>query len=307
MDQRPSPPPPLIPPSALAWLRKPQFLLPIAIVAGMTVVAFGVQPGGAKGESPAAARTAAAVQSQATSIQQATSTAQARTTQTSLVTGQSTAQLPNTQSQQPGSGQNSLSGQPTGAQSPTSDVAGARGTPSATPTQAGQPDLSRQSNQCGSIQESSVALAIEQTISGVSVKATKEAAYPIEYFRCILMATGTQDAFSLSSSVSKAQSAGMTHAVLIDLWVTNAGRDFGQLTLKDAQLAAAGQVFSPLATLGGRADVVVSSGQGRNVTLVVAIKTTVGPTIGPMTLTIGAPLFGGQPTAGKYSLFLPTP
>jgi hypothetical protein len=99
----------------------------------------------------------------------------------------------------------------------------------------------------------------------------------------------------------------MTHAILIDLWITNAGRDFGQVTLKDAQLAAAGQLFSPLATLGGRADVVVASGQGRNVTLVVAIKNSLGPTTGPVTLTIGSPLFGGQPTAGKYSLFLPTP
>jgi hypothetical protein len=198
-------------------------------------------------------------------------------------------------------------GTTTGSQTATSDVAGVRGTPTVTATPQVQPDLSRQSTQCGAMQETSVALAIEQTINGVSVKATKSSTYPIEYFRCILMATGTQEAFSLAASVGKAQSAGMTHTVLIDLWITNAGKDFGQLTLKDAQLAAAGQVFSPLATLGGRADVVVSSGQGRTVTLVVAIKNSAGPTTGPVTLTIGAPLFGGQPTAGKYSLFLPTP
>jgi hypothetical protein len=72
-------------------------------------------------------------------------------------------------------------------------------------------------------------------------------------------------------------------------------------------VAAAGQSFSPIATLGGRSEVVVSSGQGRNVTLVVAIRNTVGATAGPVTLVIEAPLSGGTPVAGKYQLFLPTP
>lgn len=185
------------------------------------------------------------------------------------------------------------------------EVAGARATASATAT-AEQIDMSHQSTQCGSIQESSTALSVEQVINGVSVKATRAAIYPIEYFRCILMATGSQDSFSLAGAVSKAQTAGMTNAILIDLWITNAGQNFAQLNLRDALIAAAGDTFAPIATLGGRAEVVISSGQGRSVTVVVAMKTSL-PTPGPMTLTITAPLFGGQPTAGKYQLFLPTP
>ncbi len=302
MDQRPVAPPPLISPVVFAWLRKPQFLLPLAVVAGMTVVAFAVQPGGAKGEAAAAVRTASATA--AAPVSTATPTpapGRAQSTATVVLpTAQPGAQTALVQNQQAGT-----AGAATAQTG--SDVAGIRGTPPATTTQQTQPDLSRQPTQCGAMQETSVALAIEQTINGVSVKATKSSTYPIEYFRCILMATGTQEAFTLASSVGKAQAAGMTDAILIDLWITNAGREFGQVTLKDAQLAAAGRVFAPLATLGGRADVVVSSGQGRTVTLVVAIKSGVGPTTGPMTLTIGSPLFGGQPTAGKYSLFLPTP
>lgn len=294
MHQRPSPPPPLIPPAILAWLRKPQFLIPIAVIVGMTVIAFGVQPSGAQGETPSKARTtptALVAQPSTTPIATPTSRPQQTATQQAQANATSTMAVTNGQ----------------GQQTATSDVAGVRGTPAATATATAEADLSRQSTQCGAIQETAVPLAVEQSINGVSVKATKASTYPIEYFRCILMATGGQEATSLSSAVSKAQSSGMTHAVLVDLWITNAGRDFGQVNLKEAQLAAAGQVFSPLATLGGRAEVVVSSGQGRNVTLVVAIKNTVGATTGPVTLTINAPLFGGQPTQGKYSLFLPTP
>lgn len=292
MHQRPSPPPPLIPPAVVAWLRKPQFLIPIAVVVGMTVIAFGVQPSGAQGETPSKARTtptSLVAQPSTTAIATPTSQPQQTATQQAQASATGTMAVTNAQ----------------GQQTATSDVAGVRGTPAATAT--AEADLSRQSTQCGAIQETAVPLAVEQSINGVSVKATKASTYPIEYFRCILMATGGQEATSLSSAVSKAQSSGMTHAVLVDLWITNAGRDFGQVNLKEAQLAAAGQVFSPLATLGGRAEVVVSSGQGRNVTLVVAIKNTVGATTGPVTLTINAPLFGGQPTQGKYSLFLPTP
>jgi len=293
MHQRPSPPPPLIPPAVVAWLRKPQFLIPIAVVVGMTVIAFGVQPSGAEGETPAKARTTpTALVAQPSTTPVATPTAQPQQTATQQARAGATA-----------TGAASNNGQ--GQQTATSDVAGVRGTPAATAT--AEPDLSRQSTQCGAIQETAIPLAVEQSINGVSVKATKASTYPIEYFRCILLATGGPEATSLSSAVSKAQSSGMTHAVLVDLWITNAGRDFGQVNLKESQLAAAGQVFSPLATLGGRAEVVVSSGQGRNVTLVVAIKNTVGATTGPVTLTINAPLFGGQPTQGKYSLFLPTP
>ena len=295
MNQRPSPPPPLIPPAVVAWLRKPQFLIPIAVVVGMTIIAFGVQPSGAQGETPSKARTTpTALVAQPSTTPVATPTSQPQQTATQQAQGSATGTAVVA---------NNLPGQ----QTATSDVAGVRGTPAATATTTAEADLSRQSTQCGAIQETAVPLAVEQSINGVSVKATRASTYPIEYFRCILMATGGQEATSLSSAVSKAQSSGMTHAVLVDLWITNAGRDFGQVNLKEAQLAAAGQVFSPLATLGGRAEVVVASGQGRNVTLVVAIKNTVGATTGPVTLTINAPLFGGQPTQGKYSLFLPTP
>ncbi len=294
MHQRPSPPPPLIPPAALAWLRKPQFLIPIAVVIGMTVIAFGVQPDGARGETPSRTRTTVP----APTAQQSPAPPTTPTTQPSPALTQQAPPSVSTTATAAASGQS----QP----GPASDVAGIQGTPAATPT-AAEASLARQSTQCGSIQETAVPLAVEQSINGVSVKAVKASTYPIEYFRCILMATGGQEAYSLSSAVSKAQSGGMTHAILVDLWITNAGRDFGQVNLKESQLAAAGQVFAPLATLGGRAEVVVSSGQGRNVTLVVAIKNTVGNTTGPVTLTINAPLFGGKPTQGKYSLFLPTP
>jgi hypothetical protein len=148
---------------------------------------------------------------------------------------------------------------------------------------------------------------VEQTINGVAIQATRASAYPIEYFRCILMATGGREAVALASSVTKVQDAGATHALLIDLWITNAGREFGQLNLKSSSLAAAGRQFAPLATLGGRAEVVVSSGQGREITLVVAITNDVGDSTGPVTLTVDAPLVGGKEQPGKYQLFLPTP
>ena len=99
----------------------------------------------------------------------------------------------------------------------------------------------------------------------------------------------------------------MTTILLVDLWIANSSRQFGQVNLRTAQVAAAGQAFSPIATLGGRSEVVVSSGQGRNVTLVIAVRNTVGATPGPVTLVVEAPLSGGTPVAGKYQLFLPTP
>jgi hypothetical protein len=306
VQQRPVPPPPLISPAVFAWLRKPQFMIPVAVVVGMIIIAFVIQPSGAEGQTPVKA------------VQ--TATAAVSDTPTSTATPSATATKPAATISATASASNATPGAKTtasaGASSTvnpntiadpnlTSTVAGVQGSPTATPT--AQVDLSHQSNECGSLQESSTALSVEQAINGVSVKATRAATYPIEYFRCILMATGTQESVSLASAVSKAQTAGSTEAVLIDLWVTNAGRDYGQVSMKDAVLAGAGQTFQPLATLGGRADVVIASGQGRTVTLVVAIKNTVGGSTGPLTLTIPAPLFGGTPTAGKYSLFLPTP
>ncbi|MBI2766837.1 MAG: hypothetical protein HYX53_13130 [Chloroflexi bacterium] len=286
MHQRPRPPH-ARPPSpgagiASRALQNPRILIPVAVVVGVLALAFGVQPGGdgnaaAKQDAPAtvAITTPAASPSATTAPTKAPA---------QLAAASATAA-------EPGS---------------TAEVAGARATPAgASPTP--QVDFSRETTQCGSLQETATAVTVEQAISGVSIRANRVATYPIEYFRCILMATGGQESIALASSVSKAQKDGATHAVLIDLWLTNAAKDFGQVSLRSATLAAAGSSFSPLATLGGRSDVVVSSGQGRSVTLVMTIKNTVGTNTGPMTLAIDAPMANGRQLAGKYQLFLPTP
>jgi hypothetical protein len=261
----------------------------------MLAIAFGLQPGG--GEPPQEAGApllVAAASSPAATAPAATPTSPARPSSTPTATGVASPSTGGDQSLAAASGES--------ASAPLDEVAGARATPGTTP----EPDLSRQSTQCGSIQESSLPLSVEQGMSGVSLQATRAAVYPIEYLRCILMATGGREAFSLAGSVAAAARAGATHAVLIDLWITNAGREFGQVNLKTAALAGAGQTFAPLATLGGRSEVVVSSGQGRTVSLVVAVESAFEKT-GPMTLTVEAPLIGGKQTAGKYQLFLPTP
>ena len=303
MQRRPPAPTGAHQPNALIErLRKPQYLIPIAIVGGMIAIAFGIQPGGeatpAKGANIARVATATPAVSSPTAALASPTTKPSATvavgaTLVKNATGTTTA--PNVAGQNPASI----------AQGAENDVAGVRGTPEATATVAA--DLSHQSTQCGALQETVIPLSVEQGISGTSVKASRVAVYPIEYFRCILMATGGVEAINLAQSISKAATGGMTHAVLIDLWMTNAGKEFGQLNLKTATLALAGQSFGPLATLGGRSEVVVSSGQGRNVTLVVAVKNTVGATTGPMTLILEAPLIGGKQTPGKYQLFLPTP
>jgi hypothetical protein len=271
-------------------------LFPAAIVGGMLLVAFGLQPGGGQPGAPNEPPTVAARTSPTAMLPTATLTmavksptvAPTRTSQADATAGSGTdGHLIADPAQAPGQ----------------SEVAGVR----ATAQDGAQPDLARQSTECGAIREASVNLSVEQTLYGVSVRATRASVFPIEYFRCILMATGGNDAVSLAYSISKSYKDGATHAVLIDLWVANSNRDFGQLNLKAATLAAAGQVFSPLATLGGRAEVVVSGGQGRAVTLVVPVKESVGPTIGPVTLIADAPLVGGKKTAGKYQLFLPVP
>jgi hypothetical protein len=273
-------------------LKKPQYALPAAIVAGMLFVAFGIQPKGANGEATDIATTL--IESHGTptvALPSATPTVAASKTAAPSSTASATQ-----------SGQAVSSQATPGA---TSDVAGVRSTPSATATV--DPALQRQPTQCGEIQESTTTLAMEQAISGVSIKATRAAVYPIEYFRCILMATGGQEAYGLAGSVMKAEEQGSTHIVLIDLWMANASKQFGQLNVRNSTLAVAGQSFSPTATLGGRSEVVVSSGQGRNLSLVVAVKNTIGATTGPMTLVVEGPLIGGDQVPGKYQLFLPTP
>ena len=277
------------------WLKKPQFFLPALIVVGMLGLAFGLQPGGGtKAKSAEKAPSALAALTSPTAI--ATPTA-SPTRQPTVAPSPAATQ---------GAGANPIAspGGVGSASTPSSEVAAARSTPGNTPA---EPDLAHESTQCGAIQETATDLSVEQVLSGVSVRATRAAVYPVDYFRCILMATGGRDAVSLASAVSKAERTGATHAVLIDLWITNSSRDFGQVNLKTAAVAAAGQTFAPLATLGGRAEVVISGGQGRNVTLVVAVTNKIGEDTGPITVSLQAPLAGGKQTAGKYQLFQPTP
>lgn len=278
-------------------LKKPQYALPAAIVVGMLAVAIGIQPNGPSGH---AEDISAAVISRSESPTPVVSSPTATPARASVTPPAGPSAIPTTAQQSAASGSPTM----------TSDVAGVRSTPGGSPTAATptvDPALQRQPTQCGAIQESTTAVSVEQSITGVSIKATRVAVYPVEYFRCILMATGGQEAYGLAASVNKSEEAGMTHIVLIDLWVANASKQFGQVNVRNATLAVAGQSFTPLATLGGRSEVVVSSGQGRNLSLVIAIKNGVGATTGPMTLVVDGPLTGGNPVAGKYQMFLPTP
>lgn len=271
----------------LERLKRPQYLLPAAVVVVMLGIAFGIQPG-----------------STATSAHDSFTTvpADAGGDPAPSPTPEAPSPTPRV-AVTPTSASATAEGQVPSA--PSGEVAGARSTPAATSTIDAA--LAEQPTQCGALQETSVALSVEQAISGVSLKATRAAIYPIDYFRCILMATGGSEAVTLASSVARAENEDMTTILLVDLWIANSSRHFGQVNLRTAAVAAAGQSFAPIATLGGRSEVVVSSGQGRNVTLVVPIRNTVGTTPGPVTLVVEAPLSGGTPVAGRYQLFLPTP
>jgi hypothetical protein len=160
---------------------------------------------------------------------------------------------------------------------------------------------------CGTVQENNVPVSVEQRLADVSVRATNVAVYPVDYLRCILLATGGSEAITLANAVAQAGREGATHAALVDLWIANSNRDFAQLTLRAAQFAAAGQTFGALGALGGRGEVVVASGQSRGITLVATVSVDYGATTGPITVSIEAPLIGGEPAQGKYQLFLPTP
>lgn len=283
----------------LQKLKKPQYALPAAIVVGMLALAFGIQPG----------TTSKAQDISTVPIERSDATVPTLPPATPTTSGPGASvspvgTLPATAATTAtaGSSANRAAQQST---TPTSDVAGARATPEATPTY--DEALQQKPTQCGEIKETTTLVTVEQSISGVSVKATKVAVYPIAYFRCILMATGGQEAYGLASSILKAEEQGQTHIILVDLWMANASKQFGQINVRNATIAAAGQTFVPLATLGGRSEVVVSSGQGRNLSLVVAIKNTVGDTTGPVTLLIDGPLLAGTQVPGKYQLFLPTP
>ncbi|MGE3073575.1 MAG: hypothetical protein AB7N24_05735 [Dehalococcoidia bacterium] len=275
----------------LQKLKKPQFALPGAIVVGMLALAFGIQPG-----TPGKAADISTV-----AIERPDATVPADAASPTATTPPASPSIEAT----PVASKTAVTQTSQGSTTPTSDVAGVRSTPEATPTY--DQALQQTPTQCGSIKETTTPVSVEQSISGLSVKATKVAVYPIDYFRCILMATGGSEAYSLASSILKASEQGQTHIVLVDLWMANASKQFGQINVRNATVAAAGQTFSVLATLGGRSEVVVSSGQGRNLSLVVAIKNTIGETTGPVTLVIDGPLLAGTQVPGKYQLFLPTP
>jgi hypothetical protein len=283
-------------------IQKPYIMMPGAVVVLMVAVAFGVQP---KSHGAASSPDAASL-----SISVAGSPTPDPGSATPQPTATPTSPATPTPSATPAASVTAAAASPTAAPSPagnapaspTSQVAGVQATP--TPDDSA---LAFQTTQCGPIKETSVPLAVEQNLSGISVRATNAALYPIDYFSCILMATGGPDATNLAVSLQRSQKAGSTHAVLIDLWIANTSKDFGQVNLRTASLAAAGQVFTPTATLGGRSEVVISSGQARSVTLVVAITNTISEAVGPVTLSIDPPLWGGKPTPGKYQLFLPTP
>ncbi len=286
------------------FLRRKAVALPGLAVGAMLLVAVGLQPRGPSPTPESGARIDPAAVA-AASPTPPPSPAPSPSPTTAPRTASATA------SRSPGAtatADPAHAGLPGDAIAPASaadEVAGARST--ATATAGADIDLSAQSTQCGAIQETTIAVSVVQSLGGISVKATRAAVYPVEYFRCILVATGGKDAIALATSIYKAEREGVTHAVLVDFWIANGGREFGQVNLTTATIAAAGRTFPLLAALGGRGEVVVSSGEGRAVTIVALLTSTVGATTGPITVSIEAPMVGGKPTPGKYQIFLPTP
>ena len=275
-------------------LKRPQYAIPAAIVAVMLGLAIGVQPG----QNASGAQTDFTLRPDEQVGGERTPTSEAPTaepTPTEVASTAAPAQSPSEATATAGG-----DGEPL-----ESDVAGAQATPTSEPTL--EPSLLAQPTHCGTLQETAVALGVEQVMSGISVQATAASVYPIEYFSCILMATGGAEAHALANAIAKADQESHTHVVLVDLWIANSSRQFAQVNLKSAVLAAAGQTFGPRATLGGRSEVVVATGQGRAVTVVFTVKNTVTATTGPMTIVVDAPLSNGAQLPGKFQLFLPTP
>ena len=270
-------------------LKKPHYAIPAAIVVVMLGLAIGVQPGQkASGAQDLALDPGATLVEPTPTVDLPT----AEPTFEPTAAPSATAISVETAEAEPATPQN--------------EVAGVQSTPTtAAPTV--DPGLYSESTQCGALQETAVALGVEQVMAGISVQATGASVYPIEYFRCILMATGGGEAYALASSIAKSEQEGSTHIVLVDLWIANSSKQFAQVNLKTAVLSAAGQSFVPLATLGGRSEVVVATGQGRAITVVVAITNGVTETTGPMTIVVDGPLSNGEQVPGKFQLFLPTP
>ena len=199
--------------------------------------------------------------------------------------------------------------EPGGAAEPEGEVAGVQSTP--TPEHAQQhqdPELIvQEATECGSMQEQVYPVSVEQSLAGVAVSARAVSVYPIDYLRCILLATGGPQATTLAGALGDAARGGATHAVLVDLWLGNSGPDFAQLNLRQATFHASGGTFGAAAVLNGRGEIVVASGQSRNITLVATVQVAYGSATGPITLSLPAPMTGGAESQGKYQLFLPTP
>ncbi len=277
-------------------LLKPKVLIPALLVILVLGVAMGFTPGSGKPNADGAlAQNLATTASATTPTTAPSSTASPSQTARSNITP-----VPANLTVNAVSTQNAKTPQDASiAPGHEDQVAGVQ----STPTQA----IAYAPTSCGELKETATSISVEQAVNGVSVRATQAAVYPIDYLSCILVATGSKDSLAIAQSLDKASREGATHGVVIDLWVANSNKDFGQVNLKTAMVAAAGQVFSPLATLNGRAEVVVTGGQGRSVSIVVAMTNTITDTTGPMTLQVDAPLIGGKPMPGKYTLFLPTP
>jgi hypothetical protein len=274
-------------------LKRPHYAIPAAIVVVMLGLAVGVQPGqnasGAQSDFTLRPDESVVVNPTPTiALPTSDPTAAAEPTTAATTPPETTANAASTETL-----------------TPQSDVAGVQSTPVPEPTV--DPSLLAQPTQCGTLQETAVSLGVEQVMSGISVQATAASVYPIDYFRCILMATGGAEAHTLANTIAKAEQDDHTHVVLVDLWIANSSKQFAQVNLKTAALAAAGQTFGPRATLGGRSEVVVATGQGRAVTVVFTVKNTVTATTGPMTIVVDAPLSNGVQLPGKFQLFLPTP
>ncbi len=299
-------------------LMQPKILVPALIVVLVLGAAMGFTPGsGGRGETLASTLDSAssttapqgtlAALPSTTPIATATkstsnpSPVPANLTVSALATQNASGGAPTTANQASIANPSAAPGTTTVDPGATNQVAGVQSSPTPEPT------ISYTPTQCGNIQETATQVNVEQVINGVSVKATQAAVYPISYLRCILMATGSRDSMAIAGSLDKAEREGSTHGAIIDLWVTNSQKDFAQVNLKTAMVAAVGQMFAPIATLNGRADLVISGGQGRSVGLVVALTQSLDASVGPMTVQIDAPMLGGKQTPGKYQLFLPTP
>jgi len=202
----------------------------------------------------------------------------------------------------PTAGERSAPSPAAGGGSATAEVAGARATATPTP-----PRVFANVGDCGALREAVYPLAVEQGLQGVTVAVRTAAVYPLEYLQCVLAGMQGAEAEALAGVLAERYRAGDTHAVLLDLWVTNGSRTFAQVNLRRASVAAASQLFAPSAVIGGRAEVVLNSGEGRSLSILVTLRNTVGETTGPLTLTVEAPLVGGQPVAGRYQLFIPLP